>query len=827
MTFHIPGRCFALALVTTFVFRAPAFAAEKAIPTPTPRTTSKATPDVAPEVAATFFTGDTLPTPPQQYAPWKAAATAFDNKFVEATSKLFEQGLADPRGCEYREIEIAVSRLWNGNNIIQTRGWVLPRDRNNTSSTRFAVAWNGLVYPLLSIGKAADVKTDVAAMIQSDLQAQKRQLEANRATNFSRFRFPATERTSLDLEMLLPVKACLLLRLGETDQARKVWEAYKIGLTTIQERTQFFEYDAYLMLATDWVWARFARMLEARQRGDDRLSLIDARVLGALHLAVESEAARHNYSGKAMMRETYSTGYGATEKTVARLYLSFLQDLPLYLADQQRRVKESALSKLDFAWSAKATTTQLIASLDQITEEVYFGSYDVTGIKNALINKGDEVVEPLIRVLESDKRLTRGASENSFTHGFLSEEYQRTPTFVAEIALQALSRILQTPTSYRWDLRNETQRTEIITRLRQQWNEIKSASREERWYLILDNDTATRDQWLQAAANIVDAVTTKPPRITNGGFYKSAYDISAFKARDEKLQGEVLRTKQKPSVTELMLRRIESFKRDLPTIPNQGTSYDVSGSITQMALLLSRWDAKAALPILQEQSIGAPRDSRSRLHDMTIARVQAGDDTAFDEYSMWLLDGLQRNNIRLDFDLSPREKSAFAPLWLFSDKPAMQQLAQQLLNNANSPVKTAFERSSASWFYDLQKMIASRLVEVPLFKARVLRELGDKTVIGTVTVSATDQWNSASESLKIETLSGVRTFDSIYENKTNPLKIGDKTDLRVCDFFAWQLRSGHGDTLQGANFKLAIPTNERDAAIRKTIALLRVESKNT
>src|SRR5262245_1556321 len=92
-----------------------------------------------------------LPTPPQQNAPWPHSADALLN----AAATLFEQGLADPRGLEYREIEIAVGSPWNGGgHSFKTHGWILPNDGKDG---QFAVAWNGLVYPVMSIGHLANL----------------------------------------------------------------------------------------------------------------------------------------------------------------------------------------------------------------------------------------------------------------------------------------------------------------------------------------------------------------------------------------------------------------------------------------------------------------------------------------------------------------------------------------------------------------------------------------------------------------------------------------------------------------------------------------------
>ena len=83
--------------------------------------------------------------------------------WCRASTTLFEQGLADPRGCDYRAIEVAVGSVWsNVAGIASTHGWVLPERPGET--TRFAVAWSGLVYPTVSVGAPADLEADVKAL---------------------------------------------------------------------------------------------------------------------------------------------------------------------------------------------------------------------------------------------------------------------------------------------------------------------------------------------------------------------------------------------------------------------------------------------------------------------------------------------------------------------------------------------------------------------------------------------------------------------------------------------------------------------------------------
>jgi hypothetical protein len=53
-----------------------------------------------------------FPKPPQQRSQWSAPGET--NELVSATTTLFNQGLADPRGCDYREVELETGDIWSG-----------------------------------------------------------------------------------------------------------------------------------------------------------------------------------------------------------------------------------------------------------------------------------------------------------------------------------------------------------------------------------------------------------------------------------------------------------------------------------------------------------------------------------------------------------------------------------------------------------------------------------------------------------------------------------------------------------------------------------------
>ena len=96
------------------------------------------------------FEGSTIPAPPRQKQS-SHPCYVLTRFLVRASTTLLEQGLADPRGCDYRAIEVAVGSVWsNVAWIASTHGWVLPERPGET--TRFAVAWSGLVYPTVSVG---------------------------------------------------------------------------------------------------------------------------------------------------------------------------------------------------------------------------------------------------------------------------------------------------------------------------------------------------------------------------------------------------------------------------------------------------------------------------------------------------------------------------------------------------------------------------------------------------------------------------------------------------------------------------------------------------
>ena len=63
----------------------------------------------------------------EQKAAWTAPKADVPADLVTATTRLFQQGLADPRGCDYRTISVGTGSCWSGDaGVAECHGWVLP-----------------------------------------------------------------------------------------------------------------------------------------------------------------------------------------------------------------------------------------------------------------------------------------------------------------------------------------------------------------------------------------------------------------------------------------------------------------------------------------------------------------------------------------------------------------------------------------------------------------------------------------------------------------------------------------------------------------------------
>src|SRR5262245_48281880 len=542
---------------------------------------------------APFFQGDGLPTPPQQNALWPHDNDALLN----AAATLFEQGLADPRGLEYREIEIAVGNPWDGGGYpLKTHGWILPNDGKDG---QFAVAWSGLVYPVLSLGHSADLHNDWEDWEAKSKGKDRKSLMARQSVS---------EANAAHFGVLEPLKVVLLLCLGETELARRLWK-----LASQDEK------DPYLALAGDWTWNAFERAAAAHMRGDDRLALADARMLAKIQPLSEAEAKQRGLKP--------DTDYSNSSP--------FIQ-LWALLADCERRVanqKNPSLPKNDIA--------ALINDLENVDARQWgqpgFVSLARDPRVEVLVKRGAEAVEPLLDAMENDTRLTRSVSFGRDFHR------SRHLISVSEAAYAALVDLLRVDFRTYGEDGKPLSWKEMVTQIRAYWAKMGGLSPAERFYAMLRDDKAGKDQWLQAAANIVQPTDVE----SHGGWTTIPKREPGQKVV---LRGESLRDGRTPSVSQLLAQRSDDIAAIRTGSTMEHFLYLDAGKI---ALCLADWDKTAAISTLKKRlsrawSIGAqPHDMLAfngnpvehfgmMIAKMTLARARCGDETASDEYAEWI-----------------------------------------------------------------------------------------------------------------------------------------------------------------------------------------------
>jgi len=284
---------------------------------------------------AAKFTGKSIPDPPNQKVLWTPPATKLPPFLVTATSALFDQGMADPRDCEYREVEIVDG--W----VFKTRAFVLPEQPGETG--RFAVTWDGVIEPAKSVGPVADLDADVHSLADS-MRRDRENNAAGKAGSRQRnggflepywrggwTRPPEPSGTQVPSALKLGI----LLRLGRADLAEELFAA---GTTWSPEKPGLHVADYYIFyskLAREWAAAMFVRLVDAHIRADDALALDSARRLSAFKMAAEASAEK--------LRFEREQGYRVSDPPD---YFPFLRQLPELLTDQERRAREAASRKV-------------------------------------------------------------------------------------------------------------------------------------------------------------------------------------------------------------------------------------------------------------------------------------------------------------------------------------------------------------------------------------------------------------------------------------------------------------------------------------------------
>ena len=696
-----------------------------------------------------------VPEPPEQHKSWHPDS-AIPTNILSAAQSLFEQGFPDPRGCAYREIEVEVSGVWDGKaRLVKTRGWVLPK---KSGTNQFAICWNGLIYPVTKVSALADLHMEVTS---SNLPMSRRFASGGGSA--------IGEVGSVIYANALSTRVLLLLRCGETAAALTNWSPNQQmmfggnGRGGMPSRLD----DPYLEFASDWAWVMFDRMISAHQRGDEALALATAQQLSEVQPKIEAECARRGFR-----QQPY---FDSRRQGQNQPYLNFLDQLPQILADLEHRAKGPAkINIIEAGITNYPDQTKRVAALVDDLDLVSARQWGQPGwvelpedsIVSALIQEGDPAVEPLLKCLENDKRLTRSV-------GFGRDFFRgRTVITVHDAAKVALLSILHAGFN------------DDAPEIRAYWNKYKDLKLEDRWYAILDDDSAAA-RWGEAAANIV-----QPENVRR---YPGGLSISkpAPTNAPVRMDGETLRAKTNPSVAELMARRA------LEVPANNINSYDISASC-QMALYLAAWDPAASLPVarsLSARACSVMKYSGQQLGPLVTklaqARAKAGDPQAFDDFASWIVTTSPNS---LGYSIS----ECLEPFRQFATNRIVQAAADKIFGDTNS------DWSRLPWKeMHGDNPVGSDLVNLPAFRLLLIRELGKTNVCGSFTWRAPNQIDYTITNYQSGGYGAVA-----FPSGAQPTN-GTTIELRWCDWIAFSLSQAKRIPF----FDPFAPAVERDVAI--------------
>ena len=738
------------------------------------------------------FEGKMIPESPSQGQPWTAPATKLPNFLVNATGILFEQGVADPRGCEYRVVELA-----NGTDA-KAHGFVLP-ERADVPG-RFAVCWDGQVYPALTVGEPIDLGKDIMELAES----LKRARETGKSARFSEapnFGFPGDQGNffgAAGVDDHSPIKLCLLLRLGRADLAEAASLPAATAWTPEIRARDLTDYKiSYMTLAENWAATAFSRLVSAHMRGEDVIALDAARKLARFRDLATAKADEMGFP-----REERQSRRGAEPAP----RFTFLTQLDVLLLDQERRARMPARGLIPRkGGDSSARIAALIRDLDEVNAHQMM-SWGAPQIGNApqvldLIGEGDAAIAPLLEVLELDTRLSRTVSAN---RGSSRERFVHP---VYEAAFAALIGILKTQEFnqfrfYGFKTAEPAARKALAGALRQFWQKTRSVPLVERWYRTLLDDSAGPARWLEAAGGIIQP--DAPP------------DVPRPKPGTRPMKGDSLPAGREPSVTALLLRRT----RDLERMGDSQNSLEQGfAGACRMASALAFWDAKASLPVLKDLMKGCKarsdrwldqdhpanfdRSLASSMAEYTQIRVKLGDVAALDEYGAWLRTTTPK---MLEYGVS----DAMKPLLDNPDQPALASAAQWLFNDPKSPWIPIVPEARGEQPPHFQNLFASPLLVVAGFREGMLAGLADKTLLGTVV-----RVDKSNIERKIKNAGTTRYGPSNLDPEG--VLVGVEYAFRYCDYLASLVSD-----LEGCpRCDLFWPEARRDEAVAACVAYLK------
>ena len=661
---------------------------------------------------------------------------------------------------------------------------------------RVAVCWDGLVRPVWSAGALVDLDTDVKRQAERIKKFRESHSPRFDGTTTWSFRF-GTDDDLAGIHDYAPIKLCILLRLGRADLAESLFAAGTIWTPGTAGRDLTDYQIDYTTLAVDWAESAFRLMIDSHVLGDDPIALDLARRLTKFRAAVDLQADAMGFPRR--LQPTRPGGRAGDR-------FGFLRQLDEIRLDQERRAAtpRGPVPKKDV--DPKARVDALIRDLDLIAETPQINGY-ATPTRSARVDElaaeGDAAIEPLLKALETDDRLTRTVSNGRGSY------IERTVHHVQEAEFAALERILRTsefntlrPVFLKQTSENLAAKKSAADTIRKAWEKTRSVPPVERWYRTLTDDSAAPARWVEACGMIA------LPESKLGWPSPRTIGLPS--------RGEALRERKDPSVTELMIRRA----RQMRTQPVVGGPFNEGFTgACQITSYLLAWDRTAVLPLLKEMSAACRERSDHfkaegeyqsvdghlswALAQFIRDRDDLGDASALDDYAAWL-----RTTTPKMLKYNPG--GALIPLYLHPEHPAVAAAARWMFNDPKSPWLPIEPEARGEEIPSMRNFFATSLIVAAGFREGTLAALADRSPFGTISMTRRS-------TIELKTNRGRTSMSGGSAAQREGMTPGTSVSFRTCDYVASQLSD-----LQGCpRFELFWPEARRDEAIAACIAYLK------
>jgi len=499
--------------------------------------------------------GGMVPNPPQQTAPWSGQYTAI-SKDVD---RFFQLGGADPRGCEYKAVKIRI-----GKELLNAHAWVIP----NTNPV-YAVAWDGLIYRVESVGEPANLDNDAVFVAKSFTKPKKgsnlpEYLDFSRNFYLNYYSLPESfaidYRPHASLTYFLGARwtpsrsqLVLLMRLGRFDVAKQaLGDAFNTpdppySPPVGNKLTGFAD-----QLIAELRWNLMIKAVDAHCADDRSSALAACKILDMHFKTTNFDLQKLNH------RDGYST-----------YDYQYLQNFIPLMADEQRRMAEASNASTvvpKYVSRQDAEAGDYIKEIDNCESPIFFGTVDPP-IKR-LIALGDKAVEPLINAVKNDSRLTKAymfdprmGSSNGSNECFIIYPAAEYEEYALEQILGITPATLLNIESFNHD---DFDRHKVAEAYRNYWEKNKAIPRWRRFYNQLADENGSLNSWSEAA-NIITQYSPK------------SEDYKQLKAQDS------------PSITKLLIKRLKAS-----TSKNRSHYWDYTSCFQQA---LKKWNTHAIAKI--------------------------------------------------------------------------------------------------------------------------------------------------------------------------------------------------------------------------------------